>query len=177
MLQAQTYVIQTVEQGMAAARVDFKFKNDFLILVPHPLRLQVHAQLHSWILFGFVQDPLNLFFGQPDGQQPILHTVVVKNVGEAGRNEDVKDRLLFSQVLEAIRIMEEGVLTSVGDGNIGSIMGIGFPPHTGGVYQCVNAYGVQAFADRASELAQSYGEVFQPPGLLLEMAAEGKTFA
>ncbi len=91
--------------------------------------------------------------------------------------EDVKDRLLFSQVLEAIRIMEEGVLTSVGDGNIGSIMGIGFPPHTGGVYQCVNAYGVQAFADRARELADRYGEVFEPPGLLLEMAADGSTFA
>jgi 3-hydroxyacyl-CoA dehydrogenase/enoyl-CoA hydratase/3-hydroxybutyryl-CoA epimerase len=91
--------------------------------------------------------------------------------------QDVKDRLLFPQVLEAIRIMEEGVLTSVGDGNIGSIMGIGFPPHTGGVYQCVNAYGVQAFADRAQELAAKYGEVFEPPQLLLDMAAQGKTFA
>lgn len=90
--------------------------------------------------------------------------------------QDVKDRLLFSQVLEAIRIMEEGVLTSVGDGNIGSIMGIGFPPHTGGVYQCVNAYGVRVFAERASELAERYGEVFQPPALLLEMAAGEKTF-
>lgn len=91
--------------------------------------------------------------------------------------EDVKDRLLFSQVLEAVRIMEEGVLTSVGDGNIGSIMGIGFPPHTGGVYQCVNAYGVQAFVDRAAQLAERYGEDFEPPGLLLDMAAEGKTFS
>ncbi len=90
--------------------------------------------------------------------------------------QDVKDRLLFPQVLEAIRIMEEGVLTSVGDGNIGSIMGIGFPPHTGGVYQCVNAYGVRAFADRAQELAEKYGEAFEPPRLLLDMAAEGKTF-
>jgi len=91
--------------------------------------------------------------------------------------QDVKDRLLFPQVLEAIRIMEEGVLTSVGDGNIGSIMGIGFPPHTGGVYQCVNAYGVQAFVDRARELATRYGEVFEPPRLLLDMANEGRTFA
>lgn len=91
--------------------------------------------------------------------------------------DDIKDRLLFPQVLEAIRIMEEGVLTSVGDGNIGSIMGIGFPPHTGGVYQCVNAYGVQAFTDRAKELASKYGEVFEPPKLLLTMAAEGKNFA
>lgn len=91
--------------------------------------------------------------------------------------EDVKDRLLFSQALEAIRIMEEGVLTSVGDGNIGSIMGIGFPPHTGGVFQCVNAYGVQAFADRAGELAARYGDAFQPPGLLLDMARRGESFA
>ena len=91
--------------------------------------------------------------------------------------QDVKDRLLFPQVLEAIRIMEEGTLTSVADGNIGSIMGIGFPPHTGGVYQCVNAYGVQAFADRARELAEKYGEEFAPPQLLLDMAAEGRTFA
>ena len=90
--------------------------------------------------------------------------------------QDVKDRLLFPQVLEAIRIMEEGVLSSVGDGNIGSIMGIGFPPHTGGVYQCVNAYGVQAFADRAAELAEKYGEAFEPPQLLLDMASEGRVF-
>ena len=90
--------------------------------------------------------------------------------------QDVKDRLLFSQVLEAIRIMEEGTLTSVADGNIGSIMGIGFPPHTGGVYQCVNAYGVEAFADRAKELAAEYGEAFEPPQLLLDMAAEGRVF-
>ena len=90
--------------------------------------------------------------------------------------QDIQDRLLFPQVLEAIRILEEGVIGSVGDGNIGSIMGIGFPPHTGGVYQCVNAYGVQAFTQRAKELATQYGEVFEPPQLLLEMAARGKDF-
>ena len=53
--------------------------------------------------------------------------------------------------------------SGVGDANIGSIMGIGFPPHTGGVYQCVNAYGVAAFAERAAELATKYGETFEPP--------------
>ena len=88
-----------------------------------------------------------------------------------------EDSAPVTQVLEAIRIMEEGTLTSVGDGNIGSIMGIGFPPHTGGVYQCVNAYGVEAFAERARELAGKYGESFEPPQLLLDMAAEGRVFA
>ncbi|TXS94224.1 3-hydroxyacyl-CoA dehydrogenase [Parahaliea maris] len=91
--------------------------------------------------------------------------------------QDVRDRLLFPQVLEAIRIMEQGVLTSVPDGNIGSIMGIGFPPHTGGVFQCVNAYGLQAFAVRAAELATKYGDVFSPPQLLLDMAERGETFS
>ncbi len=91
--------------------------------------------------------------------------------------EDVKDRLLFPQVLEAIRIMEEGVIGNVGDGNIGSIMGIGFPPHTGGVFQCVNAYGLQAFVERSRELADKYGEVFEPPRLLLEMAKKREVFA
>ena len=87
--------------------------------------------------------------------------------------QDIKDRLLFPQVLEAIRIMEEGVMTSVGDGNIGSIMGIGFPPHTGGVFQCVNAYGVQAFVDRAQDLRAKYGPAFVPPQLLLEHGGTG----
>jgi 3-hydroxyacyl-CoA dehydrogenase/enoyl-CoA hydratase/3-hydroxybutyryl-CoA epimerase len=90
--------------------------------------------------------------------------------------QDIKDRLLFPQVLEAIRFMEEGVMTSVGDGNIGSIMGIGFPPHTGGVFQCVNAYGVKAFADRAQALSAKYGPAFAPPQLLLNMAAQGNAF-
>jgi 3-hydroxyacyl-CoA dehydrogenase/enoyl-CoA hydratase/3-hydroxybutyryl-CoA epimerase len=89
---------------------------------------------------------------------------------------DIQDRLVFSQSLEAVRAMQEGVLESVGDGNIGSIMGIGFPPHSGGVFQAINAYGVKAFAERAAELAEKYGEDFVPPQLLLDKAANGELF-
>ena len=64
----------------------------------------------------------------------------------------------------------------VGDGNIGSIMGIGFPAQTGGVFQAINAYGVKAFAERAAELAERYGDDFTPPALLLEKAAKGELF-
>src|SRR5690625_7928364 len=49
--------------------------------------------------------------------------------------QDIQDRLLFSQCLEAVRAMEEGVVRQAAEGNIGSIMGIGFPPQTGGVFQ------------------------------------------
>jgi 3-hydroxyacyl-CoA dehydrogenase/enoyl-CoA hydratase/3-hydroxybutyryl-CoA epimerase len=90
--------------------------------------------------------------------------------------QDIKDRLTFCQCLEAVRAMEDGVLTSVADGNIGSIMGIGFPAQTGGVFQNINAYGLQAFVDRSRELAEKYGEVFEPPQLLVNRAISNELF-
>jgi 3-hydroxyacyl-CoA dehydrogenase/enoyl-CoA hydratase/3-hydroxybutyryl-CoA epimerase len=90
--------------------------------------------------------------------------------------QDVKDRLLFSQCIEAVKAMEEGVIVSVGDGNIGSIMGIGFPPQTGGVFQAINAYGMKAFVKRANELADTYGERFRPPKLLVDRSKRNKLF-
>lgn len=90
--------------------------------------------------------------------------------------EDIQDRLTFCQSLETVRAMEEGVINSVGDANIGSIMGIGFPAQTGGVIQFINAYGVKAFAERAKELAAKYGSHFEPPKLLLEKAEKDEAF-
>ena len=63
------------------------------------------------------------------------------------------------------------------DANIGSIMGIGFPPHTGGVLQYVNTYGVKAFAQRLAELEDRYGERFAVPQVLKDKAEKGELFA
>jgi 3-hydroxyacyl-CoA dehydrogenase/enoyl-CoA hydratase/3-hydroxybutyryl-CoA epimerase len=90
--------------------------------------------------------------------------------------EDVRDRLTFCQSIEAVRAMQEGVVNTAADGNIGSIFGIGFPPHTGGVFQFINAWGVREFAARAKELAGHYGPQFEPPALLLEMAEKNEEF-
>ncbi|MCG6492941.1 3-hydroxyacyl-CoA dehydrogenase NAD-binding domain-containing protein [Kitasatospora sp. A2-31] len=92
--------------------------------------------------------------------------------------EDLKERMLFSEALDSVRCLEEGVLTSVADGNVGSILGIGFPAWTGGVFQYVNGYpgGPAGFAARARELAAAYGERFAPPAMLERIAAEGRTF-
>jgi 3-hydroxyacyl-CoA dehydrogenase / enoyl-CoA hydratase / 3-hydroxybutyryl-CoA epimerase len=81
--------------------------------------------------------------------------------------------------VESIRCLEEGVLTTVADANIGSILGIGYPAWTGGVLQYVDGYpgGVSAFASRAEVLAKQYGERFAPPALLTEKAGKGETFA
>ncbi|WP_030751834.1 3-hydroxyacyl-CoA dehydrogenase NAD-binding domain-containing protein [Streptomyces griseus] len=91
---------------------------------------------------------------------------------------DMQERMLFSEALDTVRLLEEGVLTSVADANIGSIMGIGFPAWTGGILQYVNGYegGVAGFTARARELAETYGERFAPPALLVEKAERGETF-
>ncbi|KHL10662.1 3-hydroxyacyl-CoA dehydrogenase/enoyl-CoA hydratase/3-hydroxybutyryl-CoA epimerase [Mumia flava] len=96
---------------------------------------------------------------------------------------DLKERLTFVMSLETVKCFDEGVLRTVADANIGSIFGIGFPPHTGGVIQYINGYeseqgviGVQAFVDRAHELAKVYGERFTPPASLLEAASKNEPF-
>ena len=85
---------------------------------------------------------------------------------------DAQERLLFAMAVETARCVEEKVLGSVEDANIGSIMGIGFPPLYGGVLQYVDQYdgGVAGFVARADELADAYGERFRPPAILLERA-------
>ncbi|WP_370223720.1 3-hydroxyacyl-CoA dehydrogenase NAD-binding domain-containing protein [Pararhodobacter marinus] len=90
--------------------------------------------------------------------------------------KEVEDRLLYIQALEAIRIFEEGVVETVRDANVGSILGIGYPRWTGGVLQFVNMIGTAAFAERAAALARAHGERFRPPALLLDKAARGEAF-
>jgi 3-hydroxyacyl-CoA dehydrogenase/enoyl-CoA hydratase/3-hydroxybutyryl-CoA epimerase len=89
---------------------------------------------------------------------------------------DLQDRLLYIQAIETVRCMEEKVLTSVRDANIGSIMGIGYPVWTGGILQFINQTGVSEFVARAEELHEQYGERFAVPNLLKQMAADGLTF-
>lgn len=90
---------------------------------------------------------------------------------------ELKDRILFIQAIETVRCLEEGVLRTVADANIGSIFGIGYAPWTGGAIQFINQYGVRAFAQRAGELAERYGDRFAPPRLLLEKAEHNTSFA
>ncbi|MQS36363.1 3-hydroxyacyl-CoA dehydrogenase NAD-binding domain-containing protein [Streptomyces katsurahamanus] len=91
---------------------------------------------------------------------------------------DMKERMLFSEALDSVRCLEENVLTSVADANIGSIMGIGFPAWTGGVLQYINGYegGLPGFVARSRELAERYGERFEPPALLVRKAELGERF-
>jgi 3-hydroxyacyl-CoA dehydrogenase/enoyl-CoA hydratase/3-hydroxybutyryl-CoA epimerase len=120
------------------------------------------------------------FYDYPEGGKKVIWPGLKTHYAKKGYKdipfEDIKDRLVFCQVIEAVKAMEEGVIESVGDGNIGSIMGIGFPPHLGGVYQCINHWGVKNFVARANELSKKYGKRFDPPKLLKEKAKKNELF-
>ncbi|MGN6252425.1 MAG: 3-hydroxyacyl-CoA dehydrogenase NAD-binding domain-containing protein [Marmoricola sp.] len=96
--------------------------------------------------------------------------------------DDLKDRYLFAEALETAKCFEEGVLESAAEANIGAIMGIGFPPLTGGTVQYMQGYdgatgrGLQGFVARAQQLAEKYGERFTPTARLIEMAEKGESF-
>ncbi len=95
---------------------------------------------------------------------------------------ELEERLLVREALEAARCVEEGVIVRTADANIGSIMGIGFPPWTGGALQYINGYqgstghGVAAFVERAEQFAKAYGDRFAPNDLLRKKAESGEQF-
>ncbi len=90
--------------------------------------------------------------------------------------QEMIERILFVQALDTLRCLEEGVLESVQDANIGSIFGIGFAAWTGGAVQYINQYGVAKALKRAEELTAKYGERFTPPQSLKDKAAKGELF-
>jgi len=109
--------------------------------------------------------------------------------------KDLEERMLFAEALESVKCLDEGVIESVADANIGSIFGIGFPGWTGGVLQYINGYqkpaphpqapaaplpqstGVAGFVARAHELAEKYGQRFEPPASLVEKAERGERYS
>ena len=91
---------------------------------------------------------------------------------------ELEERMLVIEAVESARCVEEGVIVQTADANIGSIMGIGFPPWTGGVLQYINGFpgGVAAFVARADEFATKFGARFEPNPLLRKKAENGETF-
>ncbi|MFC0112721.1 3-hydroxyacyl-CoA dehydrogenase NAD-binding domain-containing protein [Kibdelosporangium aridum] len=121
------------------------------------------------------------FYSYVDGKRTGLWDGLAEAFGSGSKEipfEDMKERMLFAEALETVKCFDEGVLTSIPDANIGSIMGIGFPPWTGGVIQYINGYpgGLAGFVARARELAERYGSHFEPPASLVAKAEKGEIF-
>ncbi len=118
------------------------------------------------------------FYDYPQGGQKTLWKGLAEQfpLKEQLPQQELIDRLLYAQANEAAKCFEEGVVTAVGDTNIGSIFGWGFAPHQGGALQFINATGLAQFVKRSKELEKKYGERFKPAKLLVKMAKEGKRF-
>jgi 3-hydroxyacyl-CoA dehydrogenase/enoyl-CoA hydratase/3-hydroxybutyryl-CoA epimerase len=119
------------------------------------------------------------FYEYPEGAQKHLwkglsgHFTVADtqpNVAE------VKKRILHAQAVESVRCLEENVLRKPEDADIGSILGWGFPPYTGGVISYIDFVGVATFVQECDDFASRFGERFAPTDRLREMARKGETF-
>ncbi len=123
------------------------------------------------------------FYDYEDGKRVALWSGLVDNWGsdldpKSVDFTELQERMLFVEAIDSVRCLDEGVLRSVPEANIGSIFGIGFPPWTGGVLQYINGYegGLSGFVERANELAAKYGDRFTPPQSLIAKAASGETY-
>jgi 3-hydroxyacyl-CoA dehydrogenase / enoyl-CoA hydratase / 3-hydroxybutyryl-CoA epimerase len=90
--------------------------------------------------------------------------------------EELKHRFLVVQALEAARCVKEGVITDVREADIGSILGFGFAPFSGGTLSYIDMMGSKRFVELCRRLERKHGPRFKPPKLLLDMAAKGDTF-
>jgi 3-hydroxyacyl-CoA dehydrogenase/enoyl-CoA hydratase/3-hydroxybutyryl-CoA epimerase len=90
--------------------------------------------------------------------------------------QELKHRLLAIQALETARCFEEGVLTDVREADVGSILGFGYAPYSGGTLSYIDMMGTKKFVALCERLAQKYGERFKPNKLLVEMAGKGESF-
>lgn len=107
---------------------------------------------------------------------PELKTLYPQKPADEIDVNTLKQRFLVTIALEAARTMEEGIVTDPREADVGSILGFGFAPYTGGALSYIDGTGVKAFVDLAEKLASSYGDHFKPTPLLKDMAAKGETF-
>lgn len=90
--------------------------------------------------------------------------------------EELKQRFLVVQAVEAARTVEDHVITDPREADVGSILGFGFAPFTGGALSYIDFMGTKKFVELCQKLEKKYGSRFTPPKLLIDMAAKGETF-
>ena len=90
--------------------------------------------------------------------------------------EDIQNRLMMSQTLEAVKALEEGVLMDIREGDVGAILGWGFAPSTGGPLSWLDILGPVKAKAICDDLTARYGDRFTAPDLLNDMAAKDDRF-
>jgi 3-hydroxyacyl-CoA dehydrogenase/enoyl-CoA hydratase/3-hydroxybutyryl-CoA epimerase len=119
------------------------------------------------------------FYDYPEGQKKHLWPGLGE-VFPVSENQppvaEIQKRLLYIQSLETARCLEEGVVTEPADADIGSILGWGFPPWTGGTITFIDTIGIADFVAECERLADTYGERFRPSAWLKAKAEKNEPF-
>lgn len=109
-----------------------------------------------------------------------VNSDIYKHFGGSNRTNPDADyaqlRMALMMVNEAAYCLQEGILKSPTDGDLGAILGLGFPPFTGGPFRYVDYAGIENVVDRMHQFTDRFGERFTPAPILVDMAKEGKTF-
>jgi 3-hydroxyacyl-CoA dehydrogenase/enoyl-CoA hydratase/3-hydroxybutyryl-CoA epimerase len=116
------------------------------------------------------------YAGREKALWPGLADIFAPKRGDDFDVTELKQRLLVTQSLEAARTVEEGVVTDPREADVGSILGFGFAPYTGGTLSYIDFMGASEFSALAERLAKKHGPRFKPPALVKEMAKKGETF-
>ena len=116
-----------------------------------------------------------------DGAKKRVDESVYALLPPVGRRSDVEarvaqDRLVFAFLNESVRCLEEGILRSPRDGDVGAIFGLGFPPFLGGPFRYLDHLGARFAVEMLEKLRAAWGERFAPAAMLVDMAREGRRF-
>jgi 3-hydroxyacyl-CoA dehydrogenase / enoyl-CoA hydratase / 3-hydroxybutyryl-CoA epimerase len=160
-------ILKATEADLGGAAVDPRQKALLAEMVEKRSRL---GRKNGKGFYDYPQNaPKRLWPGLADLQPRRLN---VDDIDIAG----LKDRFLGIQALESARCIEEKVVTDVREADVGSILGFGFAPFSGGTISYIDGMGVKNFVKLCSDLAESCGERFEPAKLLIDMANRGETF-
>jgi len=114
------------------------------------------------------------------GERGTVDDTVYKALGLGPRRvlteAEISGRIVSAMVNEAARCLEEGILRSSLDGDIGAVMGLGFPPFRGGPFWWMDQVGAGEIAAKLESLAAEHGERFEPASIIRSRAEEGRTF-
>ena len=115
--------------------------------------------------------------GKKAGVDESAYAVIGAPARRKADRAEIQERLGLMMVNEAVRTLEEGVLRSARDGDVGAVLGIGFPPFRGGPFWYIDQTGAQAVLERLRALEAKHGKRFAPAAMLVEYAEQGKTFS
>lgn len=176
-----------------------QLSDELTITLPHKVRMETKAAAlaagEEWVVhpgepvmarmieeFGrFGRTSGGAFYEFENGKRTRLWPGLEEHFRKPGYEipfTDIVERMLFAETIEALRTFDEGVMTSIPDANVGSLLGIGFPGWTGGVINYVNGYagGLEGFVARATELADRYGDRFQVPAAIVALSETSDRF-